>query len=57
MLHVSPSGMANLAMLDGEGNDRAEFRVARDGSSLLGLYDINGTRRLGLCNRPLAPTE
>jgi hypothetical protein len=34
--------MADLMMFDGERNDRAEFRVARDGSSSLGFYDQKG---------------
>jgi hypothetical protein len=55
MLYVTPRGVANLAMFDGEGNDRAEFRVARDGSSLLGFYDTNGTRRVVVGQSPSGP--
>jgi hypothetical protein len=46
VLEVSPRGMADLAMLDGKGRDRAEFRVAKDGGASIGFYDENGSRRV-----------
>src|ERR1700751_4424813 len=45
-LEVTPRGLADLMLFDGEVNDRAELRVARDGSSSLGFYDTKGTRRV-----------
>src|SRR5690242_9481899 len=52
LLQVTPRGMADLMMFDDEGNDRAEFRVARDGSSSIGFYDGKGTRRVMIGQTP-----
>jgi hypothetical protein len=45
-LQVTPRGMSDLMMFDGEGNDRAEFRTARDGSSSVSFFDGKGTLRV-----------
>jgi hypothetical protein len=43
---TQPGDTAELAMMDGGGKTRAEFRVAKDGSSAIAFYDQNGMRRV-----------
>jgi hypothetical protein len=52
-LEVTPSGMSDLVLYDGNGRDRAEYRVTRDGVATLGFYDAGGARRVLLGEVPV----
>jgi hypothetical protein len=45
-LEVTDTGIADLVMFDGAGQDDAELRVTRDGITTLGFYDKQGNRRV-----------
>jgi hypothetical protein len=45
-------GAAVLAMFDGAGRDRAEFRVPNDGGAQLGFYDKSGSQRVVVGETP-----
>jgi hypothetical protein len=45
-MSVTQTGMANLAMYDGQQRSRTELRVAENGAASLGFYDEKGERRV-----------
>lgn len=51
-LEVTPTGMSDLLLYDGNGRDRAEYRVSRDGVATLGFYDASGAHRVLLGEAP-----
>ncbi len=55
-LEVTPNEMADLLLYDGDGHDRAELRVSRDGIATLGFYDDKGARRVLVGEAP-GPTN
>jgi hypothetical protein len=46
IMKVAPDGTTHLAMYDGMGRNRADFRVTRGGESAIGFYDQNGSPRV-----------
>jgi hypothetical protein len=46
VMKVASDGTTHLAMFDGTGRNRADFRVTRAGESALGFYDQNGSPRV-----------
>jgi hypothetical protein len=47
------AGAAVLAMFDGTGRDRAEFRVPNDGGAQIGFYDKTGSQRVVVGETPV----
>jgi hypothetical protein len=51
-IKVTARGIADVELNDGQGRDRAEFRVGADGTSAVSFYDEQGVRRIVLGNTP-----
>ena len=52
LLEVTPDGMSDLILYDGQGHDRTEYRVAHDGTASLGFFDDTGAHRVLLGEAP-----